>query len=111
MTYENDDIEKTIVDLRPTISPKAVRDAQKLPARVQRIVDRVNAGEKLCIHLHQKVTGATEEQFFFEPSGERCPAKSARAAIESGWLKPSGDGLFGADTSQTWKPKDEEAGQ
>lgn len=78
------------------------RSVPKLPARVQRIVDKVKSGAKVCVYQHRKPSGETEDSFFFEPGGRYIPEKSARAAIKCGALKPSGDGLFGADTSQTW---------
>jgi len=75
---------------------------KRIPARVQAVVDKCRSGQTLCKFLRQKETGETETVFFFEPSGRRCGPKSAVAAIDAGLLKPSGDGLFGQESSQTW---------
>lgn len=75
----------------------------KLPKRVLIIIETMQKNHwKLCKHLHHKETGETEVAFHFEPSGKRCGPKSAQAAIKSGLLVPGNDGLFSAETSQTW---------
>lgn len=76
---------------------------RKLPKRLQRIVDRVRAGETLCVHLHHKQTGECERIFHFEPSGQPASPRSSAEAITSGLLRPGHDGLFGPSDSQTWK--------
>lgn len=74
----------------------------KLPKRVWNVIDRVRDGGKLCKFL-RPVNGLEDDtQFFIEPQGRRVPAKSAQEAIKSGLLRPTGDGLFGEETSQTW---------
>jgi hypothetical protein len=81
-------------------------DFEKLPARVQNIITKCRRGEKLTKSLRLKETGETEISFAFEPSGKRAPPKSSIDAINSGLLRPLGDGLFGADTSQTFAAAD-----
>lgn len=74
----------------------------RLPARVWRVIDTVRGGQKLCKYLHKKPDNTTDARFFVEPDGRKVSAESAVEAIASGLLKPLGDGLFEADTSQTW---------
>ena len=75
---------------------------QKIPKRVQALLDRLARQERLCKFLRRKETGETEILFFLEPSGQRVGPRTAEAAIKSGLLKPVGDGLFSADYSQTF---------
>lgn len=75
---------------------------KELPKRVQRVIDKIRGGEKLCKSFRNKLGGEVEVLFTFEPSGRRAPPKTSGDAIESGLLKALGDGLFGDDTSQTW---------
>lgn len=75
----------------------------KIPKRVQRLLDRMKAGETLCKALRLKETGETEVQFFLDPSNRACGEWTASAAIERGLVVPNGDGLFGPDTSQAWR--------
>ena len=78
-------------------------EPNRLPERVRRVIERVKAGERLCKSLRLKEDGGdTETVFFYEPSGKRAGPKSAQQAIESGHLKPAGDGLFDPSLSQTW---------
>lgn len=74
----------------------------RLPARVWRVIDGARGGKKVCKFLRKMETGDTDITYAFEPTGRRIPTKSAMAAIESGLLRPMGDGLFGEETSQTW---------
>lgn len=69
-----------------------------LPLRVRTIINRVKNGQVLC-HLG----GGIEVDYVLMPSGRRVPRISAREAIASGQLRPRMDGLFGAETSQTWE--------
>jgi hypothetical protein len=75
---------------------------EKLPKHVQSVISKCRNGEKLTKSLRMKETGETEVSFAFEPSGRRAPPKSSADAISSGLLLPCGDGLFGAETSQSW---------
>lgn len=77
-------------------------ESTRVSARVQRIVDRCRGGERLCKTYRQKATGETEVLFCFEPSGRRAAPASAAQAIESGLLRPLGDGLLGEESSQSW---------
>lgn len=51
------------------------RERRKLPARVQRIVDRLATGERLCLCRYGKTSGESEDRFFFEPGGGAMPRK------------------------------------
>lgn len=75
---------------------------EKLPGRVQKVINTCRAGQKLTKSLRLKDGGETEITFAFEPSGKSAPPKSSAEAIASGLLRPLGDGLLGADTSQTF---------
>lgn len=75
----------------------------KLPKRVLRIVEKCKAGELLCKQMRFKSSGETEIVFTFHPSGKVAGPASSLEAINSGLLAPQGDGLFGSETSQTWR--------
>lgn len=77
-------------------------EVKKLPKRVQGVIDRVKGGQRLCKFFRNTENGGVEIVFLFEPSGKKAPPKSSMQAIDSGELKPVSDGLFGAETSQTW---------
>ena len=75
----------------------------KLPQRVRAVIEKCRGGQSLCKSIRHKETNDAEVLWFFEPSGRRAGPKSAGAAINSGFLQPAGDGLFGPDSSQTWR--------
>ena len=75
---------------------------RKIPRTVLAVVENLKRGQTLCKLLRRKETGETEVIFFYEPSGRQCGPKTAQKAIAAGLLKPSGDGLFGPESSQTW---------
>lgn len=74
---------------------------KKTPKRVQRILDAFQGGQTLCMSLANTQAGTTLECWFLHPSNRKLAKQSAREA--SVLLRPSCDGLFGADTSQTWR--------
>lgn len=74
----------------------------RLPKRVWRVIDAARDGKKLCKTLRKTAEGKTEVEFSLEPVARRIPVKDAQEAIASTLLAPSGDGLFGEETSQTW---------
>lgn len=76
-------------------------DFDRLPARVQGVIEKVRAGERLCKSFRFKETGETEINFYFEPSGKRAGPVSAQRATETEFLRPLNDALFD-DNSQTW---------
>ena len=82
---------------------KELSDFDRLPKRVKLIIERCRSGQKLCKQIRLKDGGDSEVTYIFEPGGKRAPVKSASAALTSGFMRPLGDGLFGADTSQTWE--------
>ena len=73
---------------------------KKTPKRVQRILDAVRGGQKLCRSIAQNRLGSSEDLFFLHPSGRKVANVSAWEATRL--LQPSCDGLFGSDFSQTW---------
>lgn len=74
----------------------------KLPKRVWRVIDAARNGKKLCKTLRKTAEGKTDVEFSLEPVARRVPLKDAQEAIASALLVPTGDGLFGDETSQTW---------
>lgn len=70
--------------------------------RAERIAEQCRSGKTLHCYNRQTETGSTEIVYFLEPGGRQVGAKSALNAIRHGLLIPSGDGLFGAESSQTW---------
>lgn len=76
------------------------KEETKVPKRVQRILDACARGQVLCLTIAETRLGTKPEVWFLEPSNRVVPALSAREATRL--LVPSRDGLFGADSSQTW---------
>lgn len=74
---------------------------RKIPKRVQCILDACQGGETLCKQTAMTHLGTTQERWFLHPSNREVACISAREA--AALLRPSCDGLFGADTSQTWR--------
>lgn len=73
---------------------------KKVPKRVQRIVDACRGGQTLCRSIAPTRLGTCEDRWFLHPSNKEVSRLSATEA--SLLLIPRCDGLFGADTSQTW---------
>ncbi len=84
-----------------------VRDAySSLPAAARRVIDRCRSGAVLAKVIRSKPVEGEDHaspSFHIEPGGRRVGAVTADIAIRSGLLAPNGDGLFGDDTSQTWR--------
>ncbi|WP_210482716.1 hypothetical protein [Microvirga antarctica] len=76
---------------------------KKLPVRIQRIIEKCQRGAVLCRSNGREAAGPTDAVFFFEPTGERVQPKTAFQVLATGLLRPRGDGLFGAESSQTWE--------
>lgn len=74
----------------------------RLPKRVQFVVNQMREGQRLCRSYRLKESGETEVTYIFEPSGKRCGPKSAEAAIGTKFVMPLGDGLLGPESSQTF---------
>lgn len=74
---------------------------RKTPKRVQRILDACQGGQTLCMSLANTQVGTTLECWFLHPSNRKVSKLTGREA--SALLHPSCDGLFGADSSQTWR--------
>ncbi len=75
---------------------------QYIPKRVSVVLNRLRQGNKLCKSLRMKESGVTEVIYYYEPFGRRIGLTTAERVIKDGHVVPSGDGLFGAETSQTW---------
>lgn len=73
----------------------------RLGKRVIAVIEAAKAGERLCKSIKQSDVGA-EISWSLEPSGKSVGEQTAAKVISAGLLVPSCDGLFGADTSQTW---------
>lgn len=76
--------------------------APKIWKRAERIVEQCKSGKRLCRFNRQTETGDTEVVFFLEPGGKQVGRRSAENAISLGALIAANDGLFGAESSQTW---------
>ncbi|MFG1454558.1 hypothetical protein V5F44_20250 [Xanthobacter sp. V2C-8] len=74
---------------------------RKIPKRVQRILDACQGGASLCKQTAMTHLGTTQERWFLHPSNREVSIISAREA--AALLIPSCDGLFGAESSQTWR--------
>lgn len=74
------------------------------PMRVRRIVMACVRGQQLTKTIRSR-PGLVEADplYTLEPVGRVVAIQSATDAIASGLLLGNGDGLFGADTSQTWR--------
>ncbi|UZE51887.1 hypothetical protein ONR75_15760 [Rhodopseudomonas sp. P2A-2r] len=79
-----------------------MKGKRKVSPHVTAIADRCKGGQRLCKFLRQTGAGDTEAVFIFEPSGRRCAARWARAAIAAGAVRPAGDGLLGPSSSQSY---------
>jgi hypothetical protein len=71
----------------------------KIPKTVQRVLEQLGAGQKLC---RQRTPESGDIFYFYEPSGKTCGPRTAQKAIELGLVVPNGDALFSDSDSQTW---------
>lgn len=78
-------------------------DDVKLPKRVISVIEKVRAGQTLVKTYRHKESGDTEVVFSLHPSGKMVGPASAEQATTCGLLAPNNDGLFGAESSQTWR--------
>jgi hypothetical protein len=74
-----------------------------LPFGAQTVISSLKRGQVLCYSHRVRPSGKAERVFTFEPSGKKVAEKDADTALASGLLAPRGDGLFEAETSQTWE--------
>ena len=77
-------------------APKKV----KLPKRMLTILNRLRAGQTLCVSFRKSEIG-DDRIYWYEPSGIAAPRLTCEKAIERGLLVPNKDGLFG--DSQTFR--------
>lgn len=82
------------------VAPAIIRLPPKRTAKsVLALLDRLAAGETMI---------AESGGFSLFPSGRPVPACAARRAIEQRLIVPSCDGLFGPETSQSWRAPTQE---
>lgn len=74
-----------------------------VPRSVRLAIIRMREGQRLHKSIRLKSNGETEVCFTFFPSGERCRADVAKAAIKTPFVRPLGDGLFEDEFSQTFE--------
>ncbi|WP_129610852.1 MULTISPECIES: hypothetical protein [Rhodoplanes] len=67
------------------------------------IIRAMQSGERLTRTLRHKRTGECEITFALEPSGKTVSRRSGEIAIRTRFVEPLQDGLFGPDTSQTYR--------
>jgi hypothetical protein len=75
----------------------------KTPKRILRILGKMSRGESLVRMYRQRETGETVAVYALHPSGACVGPKLAAEVIATGKIIPNGDGLFGSETSQTWR--------
>ena len=76
----------------------------KLNNKTLLLIDTMSlCSQTLCKAQRTKMRGGREVIYFLEPSGVIVSSGVALKAIESGYLKPNNDGLFGEAYSQTWR--------
>jgi len=74
-----------------------------VPKRILRLLERMHRGERLTRQLRPwRENVASDPIFRLEPSGREVATKTAYAAIGGGFVTPAGDGLFGAESTQTY---------
>jgi len=69
--------------------------------RAVELVEKCRSGKVICCS-HPPDGG--EVSYFLEPGGFPIGEKTVKNALEHGLITPQNDGLFGAETSQTWVP-------
>lgn len=78
----------------------------KQPKPWKRAVDlaaKCKSGKTLCCCNRQSEEAGAEIVFYLEPGGESVGRKTFENALLHGLIIPQNDGLFGAETSQTWR--------
>lgn len=71
---------------------------------VRSVIDRLRSGEVLNKEIIAKPDGGDPDiTYAFIPSGQKVRRDTAERAIHTTLVEPSGDGLFGGDTSQTYR--------
>jgi hypothetical protein len=69
------------------------------------IINRCRTGQRLTKTLWTSAGGVPHVAFHLEPSGAHVTEYQALSLLDRGLFEPTGDGLFEAGTSQTWKLK------
>lgn len=73
----------------------------KLWKRAERVVRECECGKTLCRFNRTRENGLTEVIYYLEPGGDKVGRRTAENAIICA-LVANDDGLFGADSAQTW---------
>lgn len=73
--------------------------AEGLAPSTRTLLARMAAGEVLVV----TVTALAGRLFCLAPSGRTVQARIAEAAIAAALVVPAGEGLFGPESSQTWR--------
>jgi hypothetical protein len=74
-----------------------------MPDRARKVIDQCkDHDQRLCKSFRMKNNGTMEVSYLLEPSGLPVPVKTAEEALKTGLLVAAADGLFGAESSQTW---------
>ncbi len=77
----------------------ADRDGNRLPKYMQLALARLRSGETLCKEVSPL---SSVPRFFLDPSEREMSPGTAYKVIQSGYVVPGRDGLFGGD-DQTWR--------
>lgn len=76
--------------------------AERIPARVQRLVRYLQHGRTLCMHIRKSEVG-DEHQYWLEPGGSPVGEWTVKRALGMGLIAPCGDSLFPDMDSQTYR--------
>jgi hypothetical protein len=88
------------------LASRKLKEALAMAAKDgKEIVRAMKAGERLCKTFRSVDGCGSEPTYHLDPSGRLCAPVAALCAIESGEIEPCGDGLFGAENSQSWVAK------
>ncbi len=85
---------------RPALPGEFVdREGNRLPKYMQIALSRLRGGETLCKEVSPQ---SSVPKFFLDPSAREMSPGTAYKVIQSGYVQPGRDGLFGGD-DQTWR--------
>jgi hypothetical protein len=73
--------------------------------RREEILDRCRNGERLTKTIATNRAGNPAISYCLEPSGTHVVENQGHSLLNSGKFEPVGDGLFGFNSSQTWRLK------
>lgn len=81
-----------------------MKEFEKLPKRVRKIVEVCRRGQILCRSYRPRALGEERDvlMYWYEPGGWPAPSLSCGEAIAEGWLKPLDAGLFQDGNAQSF---------